>query len=103
VPSAGRLLVLIRYNQPTVDYEQQLAHAVSTALQRQPDASFSVVAVTPLSGDPSELASATESASRNAMSVKRSLVQLGLAPARISIGSTQMQSATTPEVHVYVR
>lgn len=103
VPSAGRLLVLIRYNQPVVEYEQQLSRAVGTALQRQPDASFSVVAVTPLSGDPTELATATESANRNAESVKRSLVQLGLAPSRISMGSTQAQSASTPEVHVYVR
>lgn len=102
-PTVGRLLVLIRYNQPTVEYEQQLSHAVGMALQRKPDAEFSVVAVTPTSGDPSELATAQESVSRSAEAVKRSLVQLGLAPSRISMASTQIQSAQNPEVHVYVR
>ena len=102
-PSTGRLLVLIRYNRPVVDYEQQLSHAVSTTLQRRPDAEFSIVAVSRASGEPSELASAQEAASRNSESVKRSLVQLGLAPSRISMGNTQSQEAQTPEVQVYVR
>ncbi len=102
-PSAGHLLVLIRYNQPVVDYEQQLSHAVSQALQIYPDASFSVMAVSPSNGNPSDLAAKQETAGRNAESVKRSLVQLGLAPSRISMGSTQTMSAQTPEVHVYVR
>lgn len=102
-PTTGRLLVLIRYNQPTVDYEEQLSRAVSAALQRQPDAEFSVVAVAPTSGDPSEIATAQETAGRNAESVKRSLIQLGLAPAKISMGSTQVETAQLPEVHVYVR
>ncbi len=102
-PSAGRLLVLIRYNQPVVDYAQQLSQAVSTALERQPGSTFSVIAVSPSSGDPAELASQQETANRNAESVKRSLVQLGLAPSRITVARAQMQSATTPEVHVYVR
>jgi len=102
-PTAGRLLVLIRYNQATVEYEQQLSQAVSTALQRQPEAQFSVIAVSPASGDPAELANAQESANRNADAVKRSLVQLGLAPSRINMASTQTVSAQTPEVHVYVR
>ncbi len=102
-PTAGRLLVLIRYNQPTVEYEQQLSSAVSTALQRQPEAEFSVVAVAPASGEPAEIATSREAANRNAESVKRSLVQLGLAPSRISMASTQAPSAESPEVHVYVR
>jgi hypothetical protein len=102
-PTAGRLLVLIRYNQPTVEYEQQLSHAVGMALQRKPDAEFSVIAVTPVSGEPAQLATANESVGRSAEAVKRSLVQLGLSPSRISMASTQMASAQNPEVHVYVR
>ncbi len=102
-PSAGRLLVLIRFNQPTVDYAQQLSQAVSTAIDRQPGAEFSVIAVSPSSGDPAELATQQEAANRNAETVKRSLIQLGLAPSRVTLARAQMQSATTPEVHVYVR
>lgn len=102
-PSTGRLLVLIRYNQPNVEYEQQLSTAVSTALQRKPDTEFSVVSVTPTSGDPSEIATQQELASRNAEGVKRALVQLGLAPSRITMANTQTADARTAEVHVYVR
>lgn len=102
-PTTGRLLVLIRYNQPHVEYEQQLAGAVSTVLNRAPDSQFSVIAITPASGDPSEIAMQQSAAGRNAEDVKRSLVQLGLSPSRIAMSSTQTQDAKTPEVHVYVR
>ena len=81
VPSVGRLLVLIRYNQPNVEYQQQLSQAVGAAIERRPNAEFSIVAV----------------------EAKRSLVQLGLAPSRITVASTLSQSAQSPEVHVYIR
>lgn len=102
-PTAGRLLVLIRYNQPNVEYEQQLSAAVSTVLQRKADSEFSVISVVPVSGDPAELARMQEQASRNAENVKRALVQMGLAPSRIVMGNTQTVDAKTAEVHVYVR
>lgn len=102
-PTIGRLLVLIRYNKPNVEYEQQLSQAVSTVLERRPDAQFSVVAVSPTIGDPAEIAREEQAAARNAEAVKRSLVQLGLPPSRISVANTQIQSAQTPEVHVYMR
>ena len=102
-PSTGRLLVLIRYNKPVVEYEQQLSQAVSTTMERRPNAEFTVVAVSPASGEPNELARAMETANRNAESVKRSLVQLGLAPSKVTVANTQTPTAQTPEVHVYVR
>jgi len=102
-PSVGRLLVLIRYNQPTVKYEQQLSQAVGTALERRPNAEFSVVAVSPSKGDSADLAKSQQTARSNAEAVKLSLIQLGLPPSRISVASTQTQGAQTPEVHVYIR
>ncbi|MDE1901804.1 MAG: hypothetical protein KGI37_09200 [Alphaproteobacteria bacterium] len=102
-PSLGRLLVLIRYNQPHVDYAQQLTQAVSTAIERRPNAQFSIVAVSPSSGDPADLASQQQSAKIDADGVKRALVQMGLAPSRITMAQTQTDTAQTPEVHVYIR
>lgn len=102
-PSVGRLLVLIRYNQPNVEYAQQLSQAVGTAVERRPNAEFSVVAVSPASGEPSLLAQQQTEAKSNAEAVKRSLIQMGLAPSRISMANTQAPSAQTPEVHVYIR
>ncbi len=102
-PSVGRLLVLIRYNQPNVDYQQQLSQAVGTAIERRPNAEFSVVAVSPASGDPATLAEQQQAAKSNADEVKRSLIQLGLSPSRITMANTQAQTAQSPEVHVYIR
>jgi len=102
-PSTGRLLVLIRYNKPNVEYEQQLSAAVGSVLQRKADANFSIVAVSPSSGAPATLARFQEQASRNAENVKRALVQLGLAPSRITVARTETQDAQMAEVHVYVR
>lgn len=102
-PSVGRLLVLIRFNQPNVDYQQQLSQAVGTAIERRPNAEFSVVAVAPASGDPSTLAEQQQTAKSNANEVKRALVQLGLSPSRITMANTQAQTAQSPEVHVYIR
>ncbi|MFA4994307.1 MAG: hypothetical protein WC521_03280 [Bdellovibrionales bacterium] len=103
VPSVGRLLVLIRYNQPNVEYEQQLSQAVGSAIERRPNAEFSIVAVSPSSGDPATLAEQQQAAKSNADEVKRSLVQLGLSPSRITVANTQSLTAHTPEVHVYIR
>lgn len=102
-PSIGRLLVLIRYNQPHVEYEQQLSKAVGTAIERRPNAMFSIVAVAPSSGDPADLAKEQQEARRNAEAVKRTLVQMGLSPSRISMANAQIQTAQSPEVHVYIR
>jgi hypothetical protein len=101
--STGHLLVLIRFNQPNVEYEQQLAQAVGSAIERHPNAEFSVVAVTPSSGDPTETAEHQQSAKRSADEVKRSLIALGLSPSRVNMASTQTPTAHSPEVHIYVR
>jgi hypothetical protein len=101
--SVGRLLVLIRYNQPNVEYQQQLSQAVGTAIERRPNAEFSIVAVSPASGDPAALAELQQTAKNNANEVKRSLIQLGLPPSRITMANTQAKSAQSPEVRVYIR
>jgi len=101
--SPERLLVLIRYNQPNVEYEQQLTQAVGTTIERRPNSEFSIVAVTPTAGTPTALAEQQRQALNNADEVKRSLIQLGLSPARIAMASMQSSSAETPEVHVFVR
>jgi hypothetical protein len=101
--SLGQLLVLIRFNQDDVDYEQQLYQAVSDALDRKPNASFTVVAVAPKAEDPASVGSNVESSQRHADSVKNSLVQLGLQPTRINMSNIASAAAQTPEVHVYIR
>ncbi len=102
-PSAGRLLALVRFNQPVVDYEQQLFNAVDTALDRRPAARFTLVAVSPQSGDPADTATTAEAAQRHVESVKASLLQMGLPADRIAVTTNRSSAARSAEVHVYVR
>lgn len=101
--SLGQLLVLVRFNEAQVDYEDQMYQAVSTALDRKPDANFTVVAVSPKSQDPAAVGGDVERAERNAENVKSSLIQLGLQPNRISMSNISSEAATSPEVHLYIR
>ena len=99
----GQLLVLVRFNEPQVDYEDQMYQAVSTALDRKPDANFTIVAVSPKSNDPAAVGGDVERADRNADNVKSSLIQLGLQPNRISMSNISSDVAQSPEVHLYIR
>jgi hypothetical protein len=99
----GQLLVLVRFNQEVVNYEQPLYQAVSDALDRKPDAAFTVVAVAPKSHDKAAQQGDTQSAQRHAEAVKASLTQLGLQGSRVTSNSISSEAAMVPEVHVYVR
>lgn len=99
----GHLLVLIRFNQPHVDYAQQLSQAYNLAIERRPNAEFVVVSVSPATGDSATMNDMQQQAKTYGDEVARSLMQLGLAPERIGMGAAQSESAETPEVHVYIR
>jgi hypothetical protein len=94
-------LVVIRFDQDNVNYEQALYSAVRRVLDRRPEAAFDVVAVAPQGGDQSALA--LSKARRQAERVLRSLNEMGLPPNRVSLSATTSQRANVNEVHVYVR
>ena len=94
-------LVVIRFDQDNVNYEQALYSAVRRVLDRRSEAAFDVVAVAPQGGDQSSLA--LSKARRQAERVLRSLNEMGLPPNRVSLSATTSQRANVNEVHVYVR
>jgi len=96
----GRPLVVIRFDRPNVDYQQTLNSVVNRALERDPGASFELVAVTPTRN---EGAASAAQARRNAEGVLRSLTGMGLPASRISMSSTSSADATANEVQIYVR
>jgi hypothetical protein len=99
----GRPLVVIKFDRANVAYQQPLYTAVSQALDRRPDASFEIVAVSPNRGNVGQAALASGAARRNAESVYRSLTDMGLPPARVSLSATSSGAADNNEVHVFVR
>ncbi len=99
---ARRPLVVIRFDRPDVNYQQALYTAVNRALQRQPDAAFDLVSVSTLSGGTAQSSLNASSARRNAQSVLRALVDMGLPPSRVSLSATTAPSGGN-EVRLYVR
>ncbi len=98
-----RPLVVIRFDRPDVPFEQALYTAVSRALERRPEAAFDLVAVTPASGTPAEVAVNTTKSKRNAETVLRTLTDMGMPAARVRLSSMTSPQAATSEVHIYLR
>jgi hypothetical protein len=102
-PAAMRPLVKIRFDRPNVDYEQAVYMAVNEALERYPNASFSVVAVHPSIGNAAEVAIESTRARRNADKVLRTLSQIGLSPSQIDVSYDQSPEINDNEVRIFIR
>ena len=101
---AGRRpLVVIRFDRPNVNYQQALYTAVSRALERRPNASFDLIAVTPLKGSTAKVAIDSSKARRNAQAVLRALTDMGLPPSRVALSATTSADASGNEVRLFVR
>jgi len=96
-------LVVIRFEDPNVKYDQALYTAVNKALERRPNAAFDLVAVAPGLGSPSQVALASSKSRRDAEGVLRTLTNMGLPADRMSLSATTNPNGQVSEVHVYVR
>ncbi|MDO8607328.1 MAG: hypothetical protein Q7R40_12395 [Phaeospirillum sp.] len=104
VMASGEMpLVTIRFDRPNVNYEPALYAAIKSALDRRPNATFSVVAVSPVGSTPGQQALSASTAKRNADSVLRSLTNMNLPASRVSATSTTSANAGSGEVQVFVR
>ncbi|MDE2111283.1 MAG: hypothetical protein KGJ79_09075 [Alphaproteobacteria bacterium] len=100
---SGTPLVVIRFDHANVDYQQILYAALSQALQSRPGAGFSIVAVSPTRGTAAAVQLAQTAAQNHAQEVLRSMTDMGVPAARMTIASATDPSATSSEVRVYVR
>ncbi|MBT3791576.1 MAG: hypothetical protein HOF95_00945 [Rhodospirillales bacterium] len=98
-----RPLVVIRFDQAKVEYEQALYSAISRTLERRPQAGFDLVAVTPIRGSAAKVAQSSNAARRAAERVLRSLTSMGLPASRVTLSAGTSNQAQTNEVHIYVR
>lgn len=100
--TADAALVTIRFDKPNVNFEPALYAAVKSALDRRPNATFDVVAVSPVGSTPGQQALAASTARRNAESVVRSLTNMNLPASRIRVSSST-GAGPAGEVQVFVR
>jgi len=101
--SAGTPLVVIKFDRPGVDYQQQLYAALNQALQSRPSAGFEVVAVSPSKGNAAAVQIAQTTARRHAQDVMRSMTDMGVPATRLGVASTTDAATTASEVRVFVR
>ncbi len=97
-----RPLVVIRFDQPNVDYNQPLYVAVSSALERKASATFTIMAVSPNAGTPAEVAVNTDASRQNAENVLRSLTSMGLPADRITLAAATSPDIQSNEVRIFV-
>ncbi len=98
-----RPLVVIRFDRANVPYEQALYQSVNQALERNPNAHFDLVAVSPAQVSPGQTALGSNAARRNAEAVMRSLAGMGLPADRVDLSATTSAQAHSNEVHLYLR
>jgi hypothetical protein len=103
VAASGAPLVVIKFDQPDVDYQQALYAALNQTLQSRPGAGFQVVAVSPTKGTAAAVQIAQTTARRHAEDVVRSITDMGVPASRLNVASTTDPNATANEVRVFVR
>ena len=72
-------------------------------LEKRPGAVFDLVAVAPSAGGSARVALNTNKARRQAEDVLRSLIEMGLPPARVAVAAKASAATRTNEVHLYIR
>lgn len=98
-----RPLVVIRFDNPNVAYQQALYTAVSKVLEQRPETGFDLIAVTPSAGTAAQVAMNQTKSKQNAQGVLRTLTDMGLPSDRVSVSATTSAEASVPEVRLYIR
>ena len=98
-----RPLVIIRFDQANVEYEQAVYTAISQALEKYPSAQFDLIAVSTAKGNAAEIALASSTARKNGESVLRTLTQMGLPMERINLNIASSEDVMNSEVHIYIQ
>jgi hypothetical protein len=101
--AGARPFVTIRFEQPDVPYQSELATAINQAMQRRPGATFDLVAVSPTIGSPADVRRNTRAAQKSAREVMQYLTSVGVAPERVTLSATTNSTVASNEVQIYVR
>lgn len=98
---SGNPIAVIRMQGESNKYNQGLFGAVSAALERSPNASFTLVAVSSSTGNSSEKAARAAVAREKAGKIISSLVSMGMPADRLSITELALANVEDTEVRVY--
>ena len=100
---SGLPLVVIRFDDPDIDYEKTLFDAIGTTVDKKPSASFGLVAVSPIGKNEGETRINSSKVKKYAERVLRSLVSFGLPSKKVALSAKTSSDVVVPEVHIYVQ
>jgi len=99
----GLPLVVIRFDDPDINYEKTLFDAIGTTVDKKPDANFGLVAVAPIGKNEGETRINSSKVKKYAERVLRSLVSFGLPSKKVALTAKTSGDVVVPEVHIYVQ
>lgn len=99
---AAQPLVIVRFNQQHVYYEQQLYSAISKAVAIKPEVMFEVVAYAPVTGDAATDQKWQAIAGHNTKAVIAAMTNMGVPMERISVTGESQAGLHYDETHVFV-
>ena len=100
---SGLPLVVIRFDDPDIDYEKTLFDAIGTTVDKKPGANFGLVAVAPIGKNEGETRINSSKVKKYAERVLRSLVSFGLPSKKVALSAKTSGDVVVPEVHIYVQ
>ena len=99
----GLPLVVIRFDDPDIDYEKTLFDAIGTTVDKKAGANFGLVAVSPIGKNEGETRINSSKVKKYAERVLRSLVSFGLPSKKVALSAKTSGDVVVPEVHIYVQ
>ena len=103
VKISGLPLVVIRFDDPDINYEKTLFDAIGITVDKKPDANFGLVAVAPIGKNEGETRINSSKVKKYAERVLRSLVSFGLPSKKVALTAKTSGDVVVPEVHIYVQ
>lgn len=103
VPAQNRALVVLRFNQPHVYYEEPLYNAISQAVARKSSVMFDVVSYAPATGDADADGQWQVVASHNTQLVVASMQRMGIPMSRMRVSGQRQAGLSFDEVRIFVR
>ena len=100
---SGLPLVVIRFDDPDIDYEKTLFDAIGVTVDKKPDATFGLVAVSPIGKNEGETRINSSKVKKYAERVLRSMVSFGLPSKKVALSAKTSGDVVVPEVHIYVQ
>lgn len=102
-PVINKPLVVLRFNQRKIYFEQPLYSAVSKAVQVKPNVRFSLVSYVPNVGDLEKDQKLMAKANKNVRSVTDAMVKMGVPLQRLHVKTQLDPRLKYDEVHIFVQ